>query len=951
MASSQVEIASSTPFGCVLRNRWNRETKTQSPRFQQNLKDLVSCISSSSPVENSSNVDVWVREEDQRESSPTQSDGGSVEIPNLGGVSSLVRKWRVISESRTSQSAAINIPNSSSSPVEMPPLSRSETCESVDEKFGTPSPSVMTEEESFLDWESETMPSRPPSARGKDSVESERLRVADVIRKLTSVTQIRGSLMTWKNDHDRDQQQISNESLPRLNTGLDDHQQQPEHRCFSPRIRGRLAFNELLLQLERNRVSELDSLVERRAVSKFSHRGRIQAMLRLRFLREAAMGYQQHSRLMPIGVQHHWHREAAPAIGSQQPSCRAAEVENQQNLRHEAPMGGLAAQQHSSHSTITGVKQHSTLSTTTRVQQHSCCETAGESKQHSNSTEVGTPQHLHPHEADVGAQQHLFREEAIRDQQHLHSLPTESNRPTQGSVVVLLREKFNVRVESDATNLKIPRGVVENNVESFTSSQLRQEPHHLEVNTTEQQSTFSEQDSVAYTRDNVHEEATRNSHNIWQQTRYEICNLESQKSEDRPTSSGWDVDVNTAEQEANNEELIATNQDSINDVSDPQNDWEEEEANNQQQMGNDQIQDWLSVISHPWTEWEEQEVDNQQLIGMSHDWIGEVSRPRSDWEGLRQARYQEMLDPYMENEDIRQLLERRSVSTFLSSSLRAKMDQLMISRVQGLPYSIGNQQEEEEEESQGIRNRLEQLMMSRLQREKQLMSSLPEEEEEEEEEEQDIGVEEEELEADEKLEEDEEEEEVTESSIGHQCSEVSDYEEQMAAVRSWSGDGDSEVSYDSDRTSPSPQQTQSSESSYSDAQPHSSFTNRSSIEMELIYDLRGHMEQLHREISELRKSIKSCVNMQVKLQRSMKQEVSVAVSSSVPRVGRKSRSGAPRKGSCCVCYEMKVDSLLYRCGHMCTCFKCAHELLWSSGKCPICRAPIVDVVRAYANDS
>ncbi|GMP26465.1 hypothetical protein CsSME_00002887 [Camellia sinensis var. sinensis] len=116
MASSQVEIASSTRFGCVLRNRWNRETKTQSPHFQQNLKDLVSCISSSSPVENSSNVNVWVHKEDQRESSPTQSDGGSVEIPNLGGVSLLVRKWRVISESRTSQSAAINIPNSSSSP-------------------------------------------------------------------------------------------------------------------------------------------------------------------------------------------------------------------------------------------------------------------------------------------------------------------------------------------------------------------------------------------------------------------------------------------------------------------------------------------------------------------------------------------------------------------------------------------------------------------------------------------------------------------------------------------------------------------------------------------------------------------------------------------------------------------------------------------------------------------
>lgn len=38
-----------------------------------------------------------------------------------------------------------------------------------------------------------------------------------------------------------------------------------------------------------------------------------------------------------------------------------------------------------------------------------------------------------------------------------------------------------------------------------------------------------------------------------------------------------------------------------------------------------------------------------------------------------------------------------------------------------------------------------------------------------------------------------------------------------------------------------------------------------------------------------------------------------------------------------------------RCGHMCTCFKCAHDLLWSSGRCPVCRALIVDVVKACSN--
>jgi regulator of replication initiation timing len=40
--------------------------------------------------------------------------------------------------------------------------------------------------------------------------------------------------------------------------------------------------------------------------------------------------------------------------------------------------------------------------------------------------------------------------------------------------------------------------------------------------------------------------------------------------------------------------------------------------------------------------------------------------------------------------------------------------------------------------------------------------------------------------------------------------------------------------------------------------------------MEFVYDLKGHMEQLHREISELRKAIQSCMEMQMNLQNSWK---------------------------------------------------------------------------------
>ena len=47
--------------------------------------------------------------------------------------------------------------------------------------------------------------------------------------------------------------------------------------------------------------------------------------------------------------------------------------------------------------------------------------------------------------------------------------------------------------------------------------------------------------------------------------------------------------------------------------------------------------------------------------------------------------------------------------------------------------------------------------------------------------------------------------------------------------------------------------------------------------MELIYEMRGHMEQLHQEIFEIRRSINSCMNMQMNLQHSIKDEVAAAI--------------------------------------------------------------------------
>lgn len=68
-----------------------------------------------------------------------------------------------------------------------------------------------------------------------------------------------------------------------------------------------------------------------------------------------------------------------------------------------------------------------------------------------------------------------------------------------------------------------------------------------------------------------------------------------------------------------------------------------------------------------------------------------------------------------------------------------------------------------------------------------------------------------------------------------------------------------------------------------------------------------------------------------------------------------SYAGAPRRadfkpatsGTCVVCLESDVDAMLYSCGHMCTCAMCGRHLIASGQSCPVCRAPIRDVVRVY----
>uniref|UniRef100_UPI00398ED916 E3 ubiquitin-protein ligase NEURL3-like n=1 Tax=Pristiophorus japonicus TaxID=55135 RepID=UPI00398ED916 len=50
---------------------------------------------------------------------------------------------------------------------------------------------------------------------------------------------------------------------------------------------------------------------------------------------------------------------------------------------------------------------------------------------------------------------------------------------------------------------------------------------------------------------------------------------------------------------------------------------------------------------------------------------------------------------------------------------------------------------------------------------------------------------------------------------------------------------------------------------------------------------------------------------------------------------------------CIVCCSCRVDSVIYRCGHMCVCYGCGQKLVSSNSKCPICRQPIKEIIKTY----
>eukprot|EP00800_Vazella_pourtalesii_P023063 TRINITY_DN9206_c0_g1_i1.p1 TRINITY_DN9206_c0_g1~~TRINITY_DN9206_c0_g1_i1.p1 ORF type:complete len:427 (-),score=80.84 TRINITY_DN9206_c0_g1_i1:160-1440(-) len=150
----------------------------------------------------------------------------------------------------------------------------------------------------------------------------------------------------------------------------------------------------------------------------------------------------------------------------------------------------------------------------------------------------------------------------------------------------------------------------------------------------------------------------------------------------------------------------------------------------------------------------------------------------------------------------------------------------------------------------------------------------------------------------------------------------------------------------------------------------------SSGNSQALRDLTRQIEDMKLQMTEMQRMMRVSFEVSQYIQRSIRQEVSAAmqvystpgcsgpqvapVTVSPPqRAANVSSSGEPTPetvvpaayGVCVVCTQNKIDSMVYRCGHMCVCQPCGYELIAGNHKCPMCRSPITDIVRVYKSSA
>lgn len=126
---------------------------------------------------------------------------------------------------------------------------------------------------------------------------------------------------------------------------------------------------------------------------------------------------------------------------------------------------------------------------------------------------------------------------------------------------------------------------------------------------------------------------------------------------------------------------------------------------------------------------------------------------------------------------------------------------------------------------------------------------------------------------------------------------------------------------------------------------------------------------LREEVAALKQMMDANFDVSLDIQRSVRQEVAAALNAHT-HSGKKRLAGAAHGnnngnsnrpevatigpssvrpfngGTCSICLDRQVDSMLYSCGHM-TCTPCGRQLLAHGENCHVCRAPVRDVVRCF----
>ncbi|CAH9070945.1 unnamed protein product [Cuscuta europaea] len=126
------------------------------------------------------------------------------------------------------------------------------------------------------------------------------------------------------------------------------------------------------------------------------------------------------------------------------------------------------------------------------------------------------------------------------------------------------------------------------------------------------------------------------------------------------------------------------------------------------------------------------------------------------------------------------------------------------------------------------------------------------------------------------------------------------------------------------------------------------------MDWEIINELRIDMDRLQQQMNSMQRMLESCMDMQFELHHSVQHEVFAALHRDSDSkdtcesrlLNEDSKWDCVRKGICCICCTQRIDSLLYRCGHMCTCIKCSEKLVQWNGKCPMCQAPLSEMIRS-----